>query len=295
MLKNRGKLWGHFLTNPVAITGLVIIAVFGILCLLQPLLMRTVLDGNIYDPHLGYDLEIASHPALPSWKHPLGTDYMGRDIFSRLILATRTSFGVGIIAALVGTAIASLVGISTALYGGVLNNLLMILVDAFIMLPPAVVLLVIGLIFEMNLVQLGLIYGIFAGFGSLALQINLHARAVLNKEFFQAGRIGGGGLWYLVRVHLLPNLASLMVVSMLVIATGSVMIEALLSYLERSFRFSWGSMIWETQENFRGGAVGLQWHVIIPPALAIMLFCSAFYLLARALEEAANPKLASQE
>jgi peptide/nickel transport system permease protein len=218
---------------------------------------------------------------------------MGRDVLSRLILATRTSFGVGIVAALVGTTIASIIGVTTALFGGKVDNVLMILVDAFIMLPPAVVLLIIGLIFELSLVQVGLIYGVFSGLGSLALQINIHARAVMNRQFIQARRIAGGGKWYIIRVHVLPNLAPLIAINMMIIVTGSVTIEALLSYLERSFRFSWGTMIWETQENFRGGAVGLQGHVIIPPALAIMLFCSAFYLLARTLEEAANPKLKS--
>ena len=72
------------------------------------------------------------------------------------------------------------------------------------------------------------------------------------------------------------------------------MIEALISYVsDTQQRFSWGTMIWQIQENFRGGAVGLQWHVLIPPALSIMLFCGAFYMVGRTLEELVNPNLGS--
>jgi peptide/nickel transport system permease protein len=68
--------------------------------------------------------------------------------------------------------------------------------------------------------------------------------------------------------------------------------EALLSFLGRTeFRMSWGTMIWLTQTTFRESAFGEQWHVIIPPALAIMLFAGSFYLIGRALDEYVNPRL----
>ena len=72
------------------------------------------------------------------------------------------------------------------------------------------------------------------------------------------------------------------------------MIEAILSYFERSLRFSWGAMIWFTIDSFRGAAEGLQWHVLLAPAFAIMLFCGSFYMLSRTLDEVVSPKLKEQ-
>jgi peptide/nickel transport system permease protein len=151
-----------------------------------------------------------------------------------------------------------------------------------------------GLIFELTWYQVGLIYGLFAGLGSFALMIKVQTLSIKSKNYTQAARVAGGGHWRIIRVHILPNLAALITVNMMFIVTGSVMIEALLSYFERSFRFSWGTMIWLTMENFRGAAEGLQWHVLLAPAIAIMLFCGAFYMLARNLDEVVNPKLRPQ-
>jgi peptide/nickel transport system permease protein len=280
------------LEKPIGVIGLVIIAFFALMGLAQPLLMSTVWDKATYDPFLGFDAAIESHPSLPSRTHLLGTDYKGRDVLSQLAFATRTSFVVGVMAALIGTIVATLVGVVAAYYEGAVDTILMTLADAFMLLPPAVVLLTVGLIIDMNGIQVGLIYGIFAGLGSLAIMIKSHTLAIKSKQYIQAGRVAGGRHWRIIRIHILPNLLPLLVVNMMFIVTGSVMVEALMSSVSDTLtRFSWGRMIWLIQVQFRGGAVGLQWHVLIPPALAIMLFCGAFYLVGQALDELVNPRL----
>jgi peptide/nickel transport system permease protein len=289
-MMNSGWKWKAFFGNPIALIAWLIIGLFGLLALFQPLLLSNVLDQNIYDPLMGYDLNL-THPSLPSGKHIFGTDYLGRDVFSQLALASRTSFGVGIVAALVGTIVATIIGVVAAYFEGIFDTFLMMVTDVFIMLPPAVILLIVGLVFEMTWVHVGLIYGIFAGLGSFALMVKVQALAIKTKNYTQAARVAGGGHWRIISVHILPNLAALITVNMMFIVTGSVMIEALLSYFDRSVRFSWGSMIWLTIDNFRGGAEGLQWHVLLAPAIAIMLFCGSFYMLARTLDEVVTPKL----
>jgi peptide/nickel transport system permease protein len=280
------------LESPMGIIGLVIIAFFALLGLAQPLLMSTVWDKATYDPFLGYDAAIESHPSLPSGTHLLGTDYKGRDVLSRLAFATRTSFVVGVVAALIGSIVATFVGVTSAYYEGAVDTVLMTLCDAFLLLPPPVVLLTVGLIIEMSGLQVGLIYGVLAGMGSLAIMVKSHTLTIKAKQYIQAGEVAGGSTWRIIRVHLLPNLLPLLAVNMMFIVTGSVMIEALMSFASDTLlRFSWGRMIWLTQDQFRGGIVGLQWHVIIPPAVAIMLFCGAFYLVGHALDELVNPRL----
>lgn len=289
-LQSRGQMWVDFLGNPVSRIALFIILFFGLLALLQPMLLRTVLSGPIYDPLMGHDPEI-SHPSLPSWNHILGTDYLGRDVFSQIALATQTSVKVGLFSALIAAFVAIFIGVAAGYFGGIIDSALMILIDVFIMLPPVVVLFIVGLVFELTWYQIGLIYGIFAGLGSFALILKVKTLSIKTKNYTEAARIAGGGPWRIIRVHILPNLAALIAVNMMFVVTGSVMIEALLSYFERSFRFSWGTMIWYTIDNFRGGAEGLQWHVLLAPVIAIILFCGAFYLLARTLDEVVTPSL----
>ncbi|HEY44697.1 MAG TPA: ABC transporter permease [Anaerolineae bacterium] len=224
MLRRWGRQSRLILEKPLGVIGLAIIAFFALLALVQPLLLSTVWDKPTYDPFLGFDAAIETHPSLPSRTHLLGTDYMGRDVLSRLAFATRTSFGVGVLAALIGTIVATVVGVVSAYYEGRINTVLMTLADAFLLLPPPVVLLTVGLIIDMSWFQVGLIYGVFAGLGSLALMVKSHTLSIKSKQYIHAGRVAGGGNWRIIRVHILPNLLPLLTVNMMFIVTGSVMI-----------------------------------------------------------------------
>jgi peptide/nickel transport system permease protein len=83
-----------------------------------------------------------------------------------------------------------------------------------------------------------------------------------------------------------------MIVHAVFTVVGAVLTESLLSFFGRTqYYLSWGMMIWIGQETFRWFTLEGQWHVILPPALAIMFFCSAFYLVGRALDEVFNPVL----
>lgn len=307
MLRGWARHWGHrlrswrrewigLLGKPMGLIGLAIIAFFAVLALVQPLLMATVWEDAVYDPLMGFDPQSAPHPAPPSSRHPLGTDYMGRDVLSQLALATRTSFGVGLIAAIVGAIVSTLVGLLAAYYGGVVDQALMTLSGVFLLLPAAVVLLTIGLIFDMSWFQVGFVYGIFAGLGALAITMKSHVMNIKCKMYVESGRAAGGSGWRIIRSHIFPNLLSIIFVSMLFIVTGSVMIEALMSYISDTMsRYSWGTMIWQAQDAYLSGAMaGIPWHVMIPPAVAITLFCGAFYLVGCCMDEAVNPKLRSE-
>lgn len=287
--------WLLLFTKPVGVIGIGILAFFALLALAQPLLMATVWEADIYDPDLGYDVEAAPHPSKPSLRHPLGTDGQGRDVLSRLAVATRISFGVGLVAAVVGTLLGTAVGTTAAFYGGKVDTVLMTLSDAFILLPPAVVLLVVGFVIELSWLYVGLLFGIFAGLGSFALIMKSHAASIKSSRYVESGRVAGGSSWRILRVHVLPNLVAVIIVNMMFIATGAVMIEALLSYLSRTeFRLSWGTMIWTAQDNLSSFAYGENLHILLPPALAIMFFCGAFYLVGRSLDEVINPRLRSR-
>lgn len=278
--------------KPLATFGLGIIGLFALMALAHPILMATVWDRVTFHPLVGFDYDAIPHPNLPSQKHLLGTDAMGRDVLSQLLFATRTSFALGLIAGIVATTLATIIGIVSAHYGGIIDTVLMGITDAFVLMPPPIVLLVIGLLIDMGSLELGLIFGLFAGLGSPAIIAKSHAQSIKVRTYIEAARVAGGSNWHIIRVHYLPNMFSLMLVNLMFTVTHSVLIEALLSFFGRTqIRMSWGTMIWFTQVTFRLSAFGEQWHAVLAPALAITLFCGSFYVLGRALDEVINPKL----
>jgi peptide/nickel transport system permease protein len=279
-----------FFRNPLTIKALIIIIFFVLMASFQPLFVARILDSKLYDPILGFDMAM-DHPSRASFRHPLGTDHAGRDVLSQLAYSTRTSIVIGLISAVVGALIATIVGVAAAYFEGLLDRILMAFTDVFIMLPPAIVLIVVGLTFDLTSLQVALIYGIFAGLGSFALMVKVQTLTIKNRIYTEAARVAGGRDWRIIGVHILPNLTALITLNMLFIVTGSVMVEAILSFYLPSSRFSWGGMIWGTFDAFARMQGGYQWHVMMPPVIAIILFCGSFYLLARSLDEVVNPKL----
>ncbi|MGB9776727.1 MAG: ABC transporter permease [Anaerolineae bacterium] len=279
-------MWAH----PFGQAGLLLIIFFGLMALAHPLLMQTIWSPAIYHPMVGFDPDAAPHPSPPSPRHPLGTDPMGRDVFSQLLYGARTSFGVGLLAGGVAATLATTVGLIAGYYRGWVDTLLMGLSDIFVLMPPPVILLIIGLLLDLNGSSLALIYGVLSGLGVPAIIVRAHVLSLRVRPFVEAARVSGGGSSHIIRRHLLPFILPLSFLFMTFAANGAVLTETILSFFGRTqIRLSWGTMIWFTQITFRWSPVGEPWHALLPPVLAIMLFCSAFYLLGRAVEEIFEP------
>ena len=134
--------WSIFMESRVGMLALFTIIVFGLMAAVHPLLMTTVWDPATYDPVTGYSFGQSEQPAPPSWKHPLGTDPLGRDVLSQLLYSARSEFVLGITAALVTVGIATVVGAVAAYFGGLLDAFFMRLADLIIALPAISLLIV---------------------------------------------------------------------------------------------------------------------------------------------------------
>ncbi|HIQ01667.1 MAG TPA: ABC transporter permease [Anaerolineales bacterium] len=291
-LRADGRLLLH---QPLGLLGLVVIVGFGLMAVAHPLLMATVWNRARFDPIVGFDPTQVPHPKPPTRQHLLGTDNFGRDVLSQLLAGARVSFGVGLIAALVAVTISTLLGGAAGYFGGLADVALMGVADVFVLLPAPVVLLIFGLLLRMQWPVVALAYGLLTGLGGQAVVVKSQTLTIKARPFIEAARIAGGGDGHIIRVHILPGLMPLTVVHAVFTVVGAVLTESLLSFFSRtSYYLSWGTMIWLGQETFRWFNLGGQWHVILPPALAIMLFCSAFYLVGRALDEVLNPRLRRQ-
>jgi peptide/nickel transport system permease protein len=272
--------------------GLALIALFGVLASIHPLMMSTVWDRRRYDPIVGFDMEYFPHPSLPSVDHLLGTDNYGRDVLSQLLFGARVSFGVGLVAGLVAAAISTLQGGLSGYFGGPLDSALMGLADVAVLLPAPVVLLIFGLTVRMEWPVMAVLYGVLTGAGAQAIIVKSHTLSLRSKPYVEAAKAAGGGHRHIFFKHMLPGILPLTAVHLFFTVVGAVLTESLLSFFHRTnVDLSWGTMIWLGQETFRRFTFEGQWHAILAPALSIMLFCSAFYLVGRALDEVFNPRL----
>lgn len=282
--------WDLFRERPIGLVGLGLLLLFFLMMVAHPILMARVWNGSVYDPITGFDMQVFPHPSTPTARHLLGTDSLGRDVLSQLLFSTRIAFGLGLLAAVVSTIIATLMGSAAAYFGGVVDTILMQIADLAMLMPPFVAILFLGLIFDLEVPHLAVAYGALSGLGIQAVVMKSQALALRVKPYVEAARLAGGGPWHIIVTHILPGLLPLSFLNMLFTATGAVMAEAILSFFGRTqIRISWGTMIWFGQSYVM--ATVNQWHVIIPAALAITLFCSAFYMLGRALDEVMNPRL----
>lgn len=287
--------WAIFVESRIGVLGLGIIVFFALLALAHPILMATIWDSSTYDPITGYAFDQVEQPAPPSWKHPLGTDSLGRDVLSQLMSSTASEFVLGITAAVVTVAIATTVGAVSAYYGGVVDAFFMRLADIIIMLPAISLLIVLTALFGLNLFQLALVLGILAGFGGTAIVLKSQALSIKVKPYIEAARVAGGSQTHIIFVHIVPNLLPLSLLYMMFTVTAAIFSEAVLSFFGiLNIRMSWGIMIHTA--NTGGYLLGgtRYWWLIVPAGASITLLCSAFYLVGRALDEVINPRLRRQ-
>ncbi|MFQ5408245.1 MAG: ABC transporter permease [Anaerolineales bacterium] len=283
--------WALFAENPVGLTGLGVIIFFGLFALAHPILINTVWEPSIYDPLTGVDLEAGFHPATPSARHLLGTDPLGRDVLSQLMYSTRFEFALGILSAVVTVFIATTIGAVSAYYGGIVDTILMRLADLVIMVPFIPILIVLSALTEVGMLKLAIVIGLLSGFGGTTIVIKSQALSVKVKPFIEAARIAGGGDAHIIFRHMVPNLLPISLLYMMFTVTAAIFSEAVLSFFGlTTIEMSWGLMLNITR-NFGYLLRFDTWHLLFPSSIAIVLLCSAFYLMGRALDEVVNPRL----
>ena len=283
--------WGLFTENPIGLVGLGVIIFFGLFALAHPILMNTVWHPRIYHPVSGHDLEIAYHPSPPSPRHLLGTDPLGRDVLSQLMYSTRFEFALGIIAALVTMIVATTIGAVSAYYGGILDALLMRLVNLVQMVPLLPILIVLGALMDVGMLEMAVIFGLLFGFGSTAIVVKSQALTIKVRPYIEAARIAGGGDFHIIFKHMVPNLMPISLLYMMFIVNTAIAYEAILSFFGlTTIEMSWGLMINTTQ--FFGYLLRFDtWWLLFPASVAITVLCAAFYLTGRAMDEVVNPRL----
>ncbi len=269
----------RFLGNRLAVGSLYVIGALSFLAILAPLLAP-------YDPAaIGNVLE--TRYLSPSTAHLFGTDEFGRDLFSRALYGARVSLSVGLLAVLIAISIGTIYGAVAGYFGGVVDNILMRLVDVIIAFPTFFLMLMLVGIFEANITFLVLILGLTSWAGT-ARFIRGELLSLREREFTVAARGLGLPRHRIILGHLIPNALSPVLVSAALMVGGMIAAEAGLSFLGIGIRPptpSWGNMVSAGQD-----ALLVAWWIAFFPGCLLTITVICFNLLADGLRDALDPK-----
>jgi peptide/nickel transport system permease protein len=271
----------NLMTRPSAVFGLVIVllVVFGALA--APLLAPFAPDNQMFD---GLTLEGA--PLAPGGPFLLGTDTLGRDLFSRLLYGARTSLIIGLVANGTAVAIGLAVGVLAGYIRGFFGEALMRFTDLMMAFPALLLAIVLAALLRPSLWIVALVIAL-VNWVQVARIVYTETRALVERDFVLAERsLGAGHLRILFR-HILPHLVPTAIVwGTLGIAT-TVLLEATLSFLGIGVQPpqpSWGNIIFESQSYFQAAP----WLVFFP-GIVILLTALSFNLVGDALRDILDP------
>jgi peptide/nickel transport system permease protein len=257
--------------------GLALIAIFVFSALILPFIFSDPESHsqNFFEP--------------PSLKHLLGTNDVGQDIFSRLIHGTRTSILVAIGVGFLSTLISTLVGVSAGIIGGAFDKILMRIVDALLVIPTIVILILTASYINPGLWVLILLISLLHWQGG-ARVIRSQTLSLKERMHISAARTFGAGRWYIIFRHIIPDLGPILVVSFIHRARMAVFMEAGLAFIGIAdpLMISWGMMMHHALK-FYYLSVWKWW--LIPPGIALSMLIISFAFLGYSLEKVLEPRL----
>lgn len=267
-------VWKRFRKHPGAIFGFIVISILIALTLLAPL--------SPYDPEAS---NITARYQPPSLSHPMGTDALGRDMFTRALFGGRISLTVGLFVVIISVLIGVPTGALAGYYGGKLDSILMRITDAFLSLPSFLVLILLSAIlreveiplFERNnVLTISLVIGVFA-WTTFARLVRASFLTLREADFVAASRsLGGSDLRVIVR-HILPNSIGPIIVEATLEFGYAIIEESGLSFLGFGIQPptpSWGNLLSNAQEHF----TKYPWLAIFPGLMIFLSIISINYI-----------------
>lgn len=271
--------FARFRRHRGAVIGAVILIVIASLAILAPVITK-------YDPN---ETDIVNQFLAPSAQHLLGTDRIGRDLWTRFLYAGQISLAVGISAALMATVLGLLIGLIAGLRGGKTDAFLMRVTDVVLSLPSLIVIAIVAGVIGGGAGVTILFIGLF-GWPEAARVVRAVTLSLREEDFVAAARAMGASEWRIIRRHLIFHaIPALTVTGTFAVATA-VLTEAGLSYLGigvQAPQASWGSMLTDAEQI--SILSGMPWYWL-PPGLAIILTVISINLVGDGLRDALDPR-----
>jgi len=259
--------------------------------LLTLLLAAAALLSLVWAPYPPAEIDIPNKLQAPSAAHWLGTDSLGRDIASQLLVGAQNSIVVGVIAVGIGLLAGVALGCLAAARRGWLDELIMRSADFTFAFPALLSAIMLTAIYGPGLVMSIVAIGIF-NIPVFARIARGSAAVVWARDFVTAARAAGKGPLAITRDHVLPNIASPLIVQATISFATAILAEAALSYLglgTQPPQPSWGRMLAEAQSQMFNAPLLAVW-----PGLAIMLSVLGLNLMGDGLRDLMDPRLSRQ-
>ena len=283
--------WRRLKRNHLAVVGLCIVVVFLAVGMTEEIANLTP-KGYLapYGPNaVNYELSPRGLGSPPSWSHPFGTDYLGRDVFSRALVATRISMLVGVIAVAIALIIGLTLGPISGYYGGWVDSVIMRTADVFFAFPYILFVLLIMTVLGPGLWNVFMAIGIL----SWATYARLNRGSVLSvkaMEYVEAARAQGASDLRIIFRHVLPNTMAPVYVAIAMGIGGAIVTEAALSFLGIGIQppnASWGKMIADYLSYLAAGS----WWMLTFPSVFLTVTVFGFISFGNGLRDATDPKL----
>ena len=267
-------------SNGKAMAGTIILGIF----VLMAIIPQWLFPG---DPNA----EVYARSEGPSGAHLLGTTAYGQDILAQVIWGARPVLIIAVVAGLVATLLSVLIGVTAAYVGGVVDDVLNLFTDVFLVIPTLPLVIVIAAYANSHSLFVLVIVLVVTGWSYGARQLRSQALSLRNRDFLQAAKVRGERRSYIIVFELLPTMTSLIVANFLSAALYSVLTAAGLEFLGLGDTQSvdWGTMLYWAQNNEALQTGQYLWATI--PGLCVAALGTAFALLNNAFDEISNPAL----
>ena len=272
----------RFVRNRAALVGLCVLILIALGAIFAPIIVH---QTATYNPANDPNLAIALSGPIPG--HPLGTDDLGRDELARLLFGGRVSLSVGILTMLLSICLGVGIGSLAGYYGGVLDNIMMRVTDAFLSVPLYLILFVLSTSFsDGSIKSVVVLIGLFE-WPAVARIVRGEFLAYKEREFLLAARTLGAGDARLMLRHILPNAAGPIIVAATLVISDAIIVESILSFFGFGVQpptSSWGSMLSNSQSYITSDPL-----LLYLPGLAILITVLCFNLMGDGLRDALDP------
>lgn len=270
--------WKSFRRNRFAVAGGAVVAILFVISLMAPFITP-------WDPAAINAYQVLMPPSASHW---MGTDELGRDVFSRVIYGARISLYVGFVAVGIALSIGALVGLASGFYGGWIDAILMRFVDIMLCFPTFFLILAMIALLEPSIWIIMLVIGVTSWMG-VARLVRAEVLSIKERDYIMAARSIGASDMRIIFRHILPNAAAPMLVAATLGVGGAILTESALSFLGIGVQPpipSWGNILTSGKDYLE-----FAWWLSLFPGLAILVTVLAYNLLGEGIRDALDPRL----
>jgi len=274
----RNLFWKRFKKNSLAVAGGIIVLALFIIAVFAPLI-------SPYNPN---DIDRTQILEPPNFKHPLGTDDLGRDILSRMIWGARISLSVGFVAVGIATVIGMILGALSGYYGGWTERIVMRFIDIMLSIPTFFLILAVIAFIGPSIWNIMIIIGLTSWMG-VARLVRAEFLSLKEREYVLAAKAVGSSDIRIIFRHIMLNSMAPVLVSAVLGVAGAVLVESALSFLGIGVQPptpSWGNILTLGKDNIQ-----IAWWLSVFPGLAILFTVLGYNLLGEGIRDSIDPRL----